>query len=244
MHWSEQIFRYCERGQDPGLMAEPLNAVSNVAFLVAAYAAARRYAVKRPFFLPAMAGVIRLLILLVALIGVGSFLFHVLATRWAQLADVAPIIAFMLLYLGFALRVLLSLQWPMVGAGLGLLIAALGAASVLCPPDKAAAIPPCLNGTAAYIPALLATGTIGVALHRLGRAEARFVLSAAGLLVVSMGMRSADLAACEATLLGAHPRGLHALWHLLNAAALYLLLVAAIKAVNEPARCQDGRDAA
>ena len=35
MRWSESIDMYCER-TDPGLWSEPLNAVTNLAFLVAA----------------------------------------------------------------------------------------------------------------------------------------------------------------------------------------------------------------
>lgn len=36
MSWVEQVFNYCERGADPSFWAEPVNAVSNGAFLVAA----------------------------------------------------------------------------------------------------------------------------------------------------------------------------------------------------------------
>ena len=39
MSWSDQVFRYCERGADPGFWAEPVNALSNAAFLLAAIAA-------------------------------------------------------------------------------------------------------------------------------------------------------------------------------------------------------------
>lgn len=240
MHWSEQVFRYCERGHETGLFAEPFNAASNAAFLLVSMLAALRLA-----RVGGSAGAARpvawVLIALVALIGIGSFLFHVLATRWAQLADVVPIAAFMLLYLGFALRFLLGLAWPAVALGLAALIGALGMAIHLCPPEEAPLSSACLNGTVAYAPALLAMAAVGIALQRRGHWAAGQVLAAAGLFLVSMTMRSVDMAACETTRLGAHPVGLHVLWHLFNAATLYLLLMVAVRAVP---RCQPRRDAA
>ena len=44
MNLGEKIFIYCERGQDPSFWAEPLNAVTNAAFILAAIAATRDYA--------------------------------------------------------------------------------------------------------------------------------------------------------------------------------------------------------
>src|SRR5687768_2996924 len=100
MAWSDQLFRYCERGADAAFWAEPLNALSNIAFLAAALAAGRELAGRptggRRHFEA-------LLVVLVAVIGVGSFLFHTLATRWAMYADVIPIGLFMLAYWAYTL---------------------------------------------------------------------------------------------------------------------------------------------
>ena len=85
MAWTEQIFNYCERGHNPAFWAEPFNAASNGAFVIVAAAAAIVWA-RQPTGargLPEAA-----LIGLTGLIGVGSFLFHTLATRWSTLADV------------------------------------------------------------------------------------------------------------------------------------------------------------
>ena len=93
MDWGAKIYNYCERGGDPAFWAEPLNAVSNAAFIIAALFATREF-----FLRPsgqrglAEAG----LILLVYVIGIGNFLFHTYATRWASIADTAPIGLFML----------------------------------------------------------------------------------------------------------------------------------------------------
>ena len=72
--WSTPIDLYCER-VTPAFWAEPLNALSNIAFLIAAYAAFdlwRRLGKNDP--------VILALIMVVAVVGVGSFAFHTLAT--------------------------------------------------------------------------------------------------------------------------------------------------------------------
>jgi hypothetical protein len=77
--WSIPIDLYCER-VSPSFWAEPVNAVSNLAFLIAAIAA---------FDLWRRAGKSDRAIL--ALVAVGSFAFHTLATRGAMWLDVIPI---------------------------------------------------------------------------------------------------------------------------------------------------------
>ena len=79
---------YCERC-GPGLLAEPLNATTNLAFLIAAWAAwvlARR--------LNSLSGGIQGLIFLTVSLGIGSALFHTFATAWARVLDVVPILLF------------------------------------------------------------------------------------------------------------------------------------------------------
>ena len=90
--WFEAIDNYCER-TDASLWAEPLNAFSNLAFIAAFVAGLwcyRRYRQEtgrqRWEFI--------LLLALLCGIGVGSFLFHTFATRWALVADVGPITLF------------------------------------------------------------------------------------------------------------------------------------------------------
>ena len=81
MDWTAAVDAYCER-VGPAFWAEPVNALTNAAFLVAAFWALRQW--KRQ---PLRDGATLVLILVVALVGIGSFLFHTLATRWAGLAD-------------------------------------------------------------------------------------------------------------------------------------------------------------
>src|ERR1700730_4556021 len=109
MSWFEPINLYCERTSS-SFWAEPVNALTNIAFLVAAAAAFvlwRRSEGRDPL----AAG----LIAVTALIGIGSFAFHTLATRGAVLLDVIPIAIFVYGYLLFALRRIFHLA-----GGLGL----------------------------------------------------------------------------------------------------------------------------
>ena len=101
----EQIDGYCER-TDFTYWAEPLNAVTNAAFLVAAIIMWRR--VSDPFG--------RALCVILFAIGIGSYLFHTHATVWAVILDVLPILLFVLLYIFVANYRFwnLSLTWAII----------------------------------------------------------------------------------------------------------------------------------
>lgn len=228
MGWWEPVRAYCER-IDAGFWAEPLNAVSNAAFLVAAVALAlaeQRRAAPDPVAL-ALAG-------LVGLIGLGSFLFHTLALRWAELADVLPITLFIHAYFFLALYRLLGLG-ALASTLLTLAFAAAGfgfepALSALAGRPLA----PATNGSIAYVPALLALLGIGAALraarraaqHRAGRA----LLGIAGIFLLSLCTRTLDRPLCPLL-----PSGTHWLWHILNAVVLAALVRVAARHRREPA---------
>lgn len=254
MSWSEQVFRYCERGQDPALWAEPFNAVSNAGFLIAAVVLWLRSAngAAATQTRSATAGtaisnrtrsdtlhkhnLVRLLIALTAAVGIGSFLFHTFATRWARLVDVIPISLFMGVYLYFALRVFLG--WSLaktVLAVLGFAAVGLAASTIACPASMRSvtdyAREPCLKGTMGYVPALLALLVTGSALRR-EPVVGRQLLLAAGIFFAAMILRWVDRDTCAATIFFGQARGTHALWHLLTAAAVYVLVSVAIDAVR------------
>ena len=109
MDWTATIDGYCER-TDSAFWSEPVNAVTNLAFIVAAIVMWTRTR-----GLPAG----QMLSALLFLIGVGSGLFHTFATGWAAVADVAAIVAFTLAYLYLANRDFL--EWPIWMSGLGTL---------------------------------------------------------------------------------------------------------------------------
>jgi hypothetical protein len=210
MAWSDPIDAYCER-TDATFWAEPVNALTNGAFLIAAVVlalAARRRGGDLPVLL--LAG-------LIAVIGVGSFLFHTVATRWAALADVIPIAIFIHAYFFLALTRILRLTIPVAAA---LTLAFLAASYPL-----AGLLAPLLGGSSGYAPALLALVGVGLAALPRDRAAARGLLAGAALFAVSLAARMADEPLCAAW-----PLGTHGLWHGLNAVLLSHLGFVALRA--------------
>jgi hypothetical protein len=211
MDWAATLDLYCER-TDPGFWAEPLNAVSNAAFLVAAVAAVMNAPpdARRDPLPMALAAI-------VFAIGLGSFAFHTLATRGAMLFDVGPISLFIHLYLYAGMRRFVGFN-PALSAALTLAFFAAGF-SVDRIGEGA------LNGSVGYLPALGAMpalaagtwlqGTVGA--RRTGAAKR--LLTIAALFALSITFRSIDNAICPA-----FPSGTHFLWHTLNACVLFLLL--------------------
>src|SRR6056297_2581224 len=107
MDWMEQIDIYCER-TDVSYWSEPVNAITNAAFLIAA-----AYVWPRTTGAP----LARLLAVSLAAIGVGSYLFHTRATAWASAADTTPILLYILLYIYAANRQFWGLSWPLAALG-------------------------------------------------------------------------------------------------------------------------------
>ena len=222
MDWFEPVRAYCER-TGPTFWAEPVNALSNAGFLLAAAVAARRAVRTHPRDRAGLA-----LAGLIAVVGIGSFLFHTLAVTWSMLADVIPIAAFIYAYLALALRRYLHLSPLRVG------VATIGFAlfgflltpflDLLTGLDVARLT----NGSIDYLPALLAL--FGMAAATVGRPEegrtgtGRRLAGIGALFLVSLAARTADQAACTTL-----PIGTHAIWHLLNAAVLYALVATAIR---------------
>ncbi|MBO0662292.1 ceramidase domain-containing protein [Jiella sp. MQZ9-1] len=220
MSWSAPIDAYCER-LGPGFWAEPLNAISNLAFLLAALFALSLWKMRGGSDRPAQA-----LCILVAVIGAGSFLFHTIATRWASLCDVIPIAIFIAAYFALALVRFFGLT-PLV-AGLGTLIFLL--ASAFAGPLLA----PAVGSSASYVPALLAMLVIGGLRIRQRTGPGTLVMAAGITFGVSLTLRTLDTPLCALW-----PFGTHLFWHLLNAVTLGLLLVAAID--TPPARAPVSR---
>jgi hypothetical protein len=201
MDWFERVDIYCER-TGPDYWSEPVNALTNAAFLFAALVMARRLRGHRLPLAWAMVAVL-------AAIGVGSFLFHTHANRLTGLMDVLPILAFILLYVFAATRDFLGAR-PWL-AGLAVLAFF---------PYAAALVPvfariPGVAVSAGYAPVPLLTLLYALVLRRRAPETARGMALGAGILVVSLFFRSIDRAVCDA-----FPLGTHFLWHLLNALML------------------------
>src|SRR5918997_3789181 len=84
---------YCER-VGPGLLAEPLNAVSNISFLLAAWAA--WVLAKRTRTLSAG---VRVLIAIAASVGIGGILWHTYPTPLTLTLDFFPILIFIVWFI-------------------------------------------------------------------------------------------------------------------------------------------------
>lgn len=197
MDWTRHVDGYCER-LDPSFWAEPVNAVTNLAFLVAAVLMGRR-----------SFGLGRALAAVLFCIGVGSFLFHTVAQPWAGLADTLPILIFVLLYIFAANRDFWRLGlWPAVG--LTLLFFPFAAATT-----PLFAMIPGIGGSAMYMPVPLLIALYAALLARRAPQTARGLAIGAAILLISLTARILDEPLCALW-----PLGTHFLWHLLNAAML------------------------
>lgn len=202
MDWFRSVNSYCER-IDAGYWSEPVNALTNAAFLVAAALAWRLAARAGDRAGQALAAIL-------AVIGIGSYLFHTHAQVWAMMADVIPIQIFILVYLALAtIRFFAAPWWAGVLAAAAFVPLAAGAARLI-----AAAVGP-LNGSVSYVPVpILILAYAGLLAGR-APATARGLAIGAGILAVSLFFRTIDQGVC-----GGFPLGTHFLWHILNAVML------------------------
>src|SRR5262245_17581338 len=213
---SDHLFHYCERGHETGFWAEPLNALSNMAFLIAGFAAlwlirgSPRWKTRTfELFLTTMLFVI----------GAGSFLFHTFATRWAERADQIPITIFMVSYLAFVLLRLLKLTRPAAVVILAVFAAAVFLAGrITCPAEAGVAEGwRCLWGSVGYLPALAALVAVGWRLWQTSHGATRCVIMATAMFAISLTIRTLDMPVCAATIVGGRAIGTHFVWHALNA---------------------------
>jgi hypothetical protein len=192
---------YCER-LGPGLWAEPLNAVTNLAFLLAAWMSWRL--IRRSGAEPVSQTI---LVVLMASIGIGSGLFHTFATTWAHVLDVVPILIFQLSFFWLYFRKVISLSFTSSTVAVGIfLMAALFSRQ----------FPALLNRSPIYAPALILLIGLGIYHYKAQKLEPLVLLGASGVFLLSLTFRTLDQATCSI-----NPSGTHFLWHLLNAAVLY-----------------------
>jgi hypothetical protein len=199
MNWFAEVDAYCER-IDASLWSEPVNALTNLAFIFAAI-----------FVWPRVAGqkMGRGLAAILFFIGVGSGLNHTVAQNWAAAADSLSILVFILVYLYAATRDMM---------GQKTLISALAVVAFI--PYAAVTVPvfsmvSFLGSSAAYAPVALLIAGYAVVLRNTAPATARGMWIGAGLLTVSILVRAADEPLCNSW-----PLGTHFLWHILNAIML------------------------
>jgi hypothetical protein len=214
VNWSRRIDGYCER-TGPDFWAEPLNAATNAAFIIAAL-------VGLALALRAgrLDGPVAWLVALTFAVGVGSFLFHTFATAWAAITDTTPITLFILSYFAIAMNRLAGFGW---GRSLLVMLAFL-AAMVALSALLRATLAPVVGGSTSYAPALLAMLGVGLWLAARRHPAGRWLLAAAGIFAVSLTFRALDRPLCDLW-----PAGTHFLWHVLNGVVLGTLLLALVR---------------
>ncbi|MGQ0528788.1 MAG: ceramidase domain-containing protein, partial [Panacagrimonas sp.] len=170
MSWLTSVDLYCERFDD-GLFAEPLNAVSNLAFVAVGMA----LLIQLPrLFVPGRSPVVlEILSGLIVLIGICSGAFHVFAVRWAAALDVLSIALFIYTFVVCFAHYALSLRWGMAWIAAPVFWAF--GVVVTAPFD-----PQAFNGSVDYLPALLGLSLMGMALAREHSAAARYFGAASG----------------------------------------------------------------
>lgn len=196
--WTAAVDGYCER-LGPEFWAEPINAVTNLAFLCVAV-----------WMWPRTMGLGRFLTAILFAIGVGSGLFHTYAQPWAAVADVVPIVLFILVYIFAINRDVWTLPWYWAFAATLLFFPYAAVISWLLGLTGFD-----LHGTEGYVPVPLLILGYSVALRRRYPTTAQGLFIGAGILLVSMTARTIDMPLC-----GQISHGTHFAWHILNAVML------------------------
>ena len=223
MDWHRQIDGYCER-MGPEFWAEPWNAVTNAAFIIAAIvvllAAIRRDRLDGPVIW---------LIALIGLIGIGSFLFHTYATVWAVLMDTTPIMLFILSFFTISMNRFGGYGWGRsLLLTLGFIVALVAVSWVL-----RQVLFDLIGGTVSYVPAWLGLLGVGFWLKARAHPAGNWLLGVAMVFAASMLFRALD---SHEHLCESFPIGTHILWHILNGVVLGALALAVVRHGRAPSR--------
>jgi hypothetical protein len=199
--WFDSVDIYCER-LEASFWAEPINAISNLSFIVAGF-----------FLWRLRSSHSKLIATLVILIGLGSFSFHTFANRLTGLLDVLAIALYLV-----AFAFLIPKQWSrnsiLIQLGsIVLLILSIVLAQLLISHLKPALpwLPP-----GVYLGAWLALIMFALVTQYSNKAAARFLWLAVIVFPASLLSRQLDLPLCGSI------GGSHWLWHLLNGLTLFL----------------------
>jgi hypothetical protein len=199
--WFNSVDIYCER-LDASFWSEPINAISNLSFIVAGL-----------FLWRLRSSRSTLMAALIVLIGLGSFSFHTYANRLTGLLDVLAIALYLIVF-----AFLIPKQWSrssmliQLGSVL-ILIASIVLAHLLMSHLKPA-LPWLPSGM--YLGAWLALLLYALVTQYSNMPAARFLWLAVIVFPFSLLSRQLDMPLCESI------GGSHWLWHLLNGLTLYL----------------------
>ncbi|MEU4518369.1 hypothetical protein AB0F52_06570 [Amycolatopsis sp. NPDC024027] len=189
---TDYVDGYCER-LAPGLWGEPLNSLSNLAFLVVAVLVWRLANGDRTG---------RVLAGLIGLVFVASTVFHLLATRWAAVGDSGTLLLFAAVYAVLFTRENWGPRWAWVAAPVFLALTLVSA----------------LLGGGLYLGALVGLGVFAAVLAFTRDAHWTHFAVAGAIFALSLSLRGLDRDVCVYV-----PAGTHFLWHLLTGVVLYLV---------------------
>jgi hypothetical protein len=199
--WFNSADIYCER-LDASFWSEPINAISNLSFIVAGF-----------FLWRLRTSRSTLMAFLVILIGLGSFSFHTFANRLTGLLDVFAIALYLVIF-----AFLIPKQWSrnsiviQLGSVLMLIISIVLVQLLIS--HLKPALPWLPSGI--YLGAWLALIMFALITHYSNMPAARFLWLAVIVFPASLLSRQLDMPLCDSV------GGSHWLWHLLNGLSLFL----------------------
>ena len=200
---------YCER-TNLNIFDEPINTVSNIFFIISSIIVFKLYNKNKVglyyFLLP----------ILIFLIGIGSFSFHLLPKNFTLLMDVVPIFLFSFLFIFFFNRDFLNLS--LIGNIL-FIITFVFLLFFLTSILKFKI----LNGSEFYSANLL-TMLLYVILSRKDHEIFLILVKAFFIFFISLSFRTIDEIVCEYFLIGTH-----FIWHLFNSILLFYLSLIFLK---------------
>jgi hypothetical protein len=204
---------YCER-TEPSYWSEPLNASSNIAFILVGLIWLQRVLASKnnwsKFF--AINSVV---------IGFGSYFFHTYANVWSLFTDIVPIMLFIGSFFYYTFKKIfllngsLSISMTFIFISIVFFIFKLRITI--------------FNGSEVYLPVLIALVTFGMTLLYKRAEISSLFLKASTVFTLSLALRSIDNVICTSI-----PIGSHFLWHLLNSYLIYVLIEISFKVSNTP----------
>tara|TARA_Y100000590_G_scaffold470732_1_gene668935 strand:+ start:1392 stop:2042 length:651 start_codon:yes stop_codon:yes gene_type:complete len=208
LNLNQNIDIYCER-LTPGILAEPVNFITNIAFFLSFIFLLKQYK-SRTFNDNATDKYSLILLCLVLLMGVGSFIFHLYGTVWAAIADTTPIMVFIILYLYLSIRFYL---------GQRRIIAILAVVAFLFLNSLLSYIG--IEEISSYLMALFSMFVISILAYVREEYDISIGLLISSLIfIISLSFRQIDALSCSYLTIGTHW-----VWHILNAILLYVLVI-------------------
>jgi hypothetical protein len=197
---------YCER-LTSGFLGEPINLLSSFLYIVAALTAWRNLTnsnnIKHKNFL-------QLMCLLVALIGIGSALYHSYPNRTTLLLDALPIYVLLVSLLAFLVNKIVDS--PIFTVCIIFVYISTLLLGSLVWPELA-------NGSVRHIITITFLSVVLSLLYKKFPVLIKKLFLILVLFIVSLIARSLDVMLCSSLTIGTH-----FIWHIINAFAVYLLL--------------------